>query len=138
MRAMANPIPLEAPVTRAARSGMGESNLSEVSASMRRGRIKAGRVSTYDRCVPFAIVFCLAAILAVFALALDAGGEPSVAPALRPDPIERIADRVERERGLRFARDPDPIAVTPEQAREEGVEALDQDYPAARRAADPE
>jgi hypothetical protein len=117
---------------------MGESNLSEVSASMRRGRIKAGRVSTYDRCVPFAIVLCLAAILAVFALALDAGGEPSVAPPLRPDAIERIADRVERERGLRFTREPDPIAVTPEQAREEGVEALDQDYPAARRAADAE
>jgi len=138
MRAMANPIPLEAPVTRAARSGIGESNLSEVSASMRRGRIKAGRVSTYDRWVPIAIVFCLAAILAVFALLLDGGEERSAAPPLRPDPIERIADRVERERGLRFTREPVAVEVTPEQARREGIASLDEDYPPARRRADAE
>ena len=56
MRAIANPIPLEAPVTRAARSGMGESNLSRCSAAEGGRRIKAGRASTYDRSVPFAIV----------------------------------------------------------------------------------
>jgi hypothetical protein len=88
--------------------------------------------------VPFVIIFGLAAVLAACALLFDDGGEDRVAAALRPDPVERIADRVERERGLRFTREPDPIQVTPSQARREGVESLDEDYPPARRRADAE
>jgi len=117
---------------------MGESNLSEVSASMRHGRIKAGRASTYDRWVPIAIVFSLAAILAALALLFDDGDGQRAAAPLRPDPIERIVERVERERGLRFTREPVPLEVSPEQARAEGVESLDEDYPPARRRADAE
>jgi hypothetical protein len=88
--------------------------------------------------VPLAIVVSVAVILAACALLFDGGGEERTAAPLRPDPLARIIDRVERERGLDFARAPDPIEVTPEQARREGVESLDQDYPPARRRADAE
>jgi hypothetical protein len=86
--------------------------------------------------VPLAIVVCLAVVLAAAALLFDDGGEERAAPPLRPDPIERIIARVEAERGLEFTRDPDPLQVTPDQARREGVESLDEDYPPARRRAD--
>jgi hypothetical protein len=105
---------------------------------MRWRRIKAGRTSTYDRSVPFAIILTLAVILAASALLFDGGdGERAAAP-LRPDPLERIVDRVERERGLEFTREPDPLEVTPEQAQREAIESLDEDYPAARRRTDAE
>lgn len=104
---------------------------------MRRRRIKAGRTSTYDRSVPFAIILSLTVILAACALLFESGGEEPAA-ALRPDPIERIIDRVERERALQFTREPVPLQVTPEQAQREAVESLDEDYPPARRRADAE
>jgi hypothetical protein len=116
---------------------MGESNLRGFSARKERRRIKAGRISTYDRAVPFAVIVSLAVVLAACALLFEDGGEERAAP-LRPDPIERIADRVERERGLEFTREPDPVEVTPSQARREGVESLDEDYPPGRRRADAE
>ena len=47
-----------------------------------------------------------------------------------------IARRVEALRGLRFDAIPRPVAVTPEQARREGLEDLDRTYPVARRRAD--
>ena len=47
-----------------------------------------------------------------------------------------IARRVEALRGLRFDAIPRPVAVTPEQARREGLEDLDRSYPEARRRAD--
>jgi hypothetical protein len=87
--------------------------------------------------VPFAVILTLTVILAALAFVFD-GGEQTPPAALRPDPIARIVDRVERERGLAFRRDPDPQPVTPAQARREGVEALDEDYPPARRRADAE
>jgi hypothetical protein len=63
---------------------------------MGRRRIKAGRGSTYDRSVPFAVIVTLTVILAACALLLESeDGERAAAP-LRPDPIERIIDRVER------------------------------------------
>jgi hypothetical protein len=105
---------------------------------MPRRRIKAGRSSTYDRLVPFAIIVCLAVILAAGALLFESGGEERAPAPLRPDPIERIVDRVEQERGLQFTREPDPLQVTSEQARQEAVESLDEDYPAPRRRADAE
>jgi hypothetical protein len=88
--------------------------------------------------VPFAIILTLTVILAACALIFDDGGEQRAAAPLRPDPIGRIIDRVERERGLQFTTEPDPLEVTPEQARREGIEALDRDYPPARRRADAE
>jgi hypothetical protein len=88
--------------------------------------------------VPFAIIVCLAVILAAGALLFESGGEERAAAPLRPDPIERIVDRVEQERGLQFTREPDPLQVTSEQARQEAVESLDEDYPAPRRRSDAE
>jgi hypothetical protein len=85
--------------------------------------------------VPLAIVVILALVLGVLAFALEGGEEESRAP-LRPDSLERIVERVERERGLRFEHVPRPLEVTPEQARREGLESLDADYPPARRRAD--
>jgi hypothetical protein len=105
---------------------------------MRWRRIKAGRTSTYDRSVPFAIILTLTVILAASALLFDGGDGERAAMPLRPDPIERIVDRVERERGLEFTREPDPLEVTAEQAQREAVESLDEDYPAARRRSDAE
>jgi hypothetical protein len=88
--------------------------------------------------VPFAIVACLALVLGVLAVALDDEGEQRAAAPARPDSIARIAERVERERGLRFERRPEPLSVTPKQARREGLASLDADYPPARRRADAE
>jgi len=88
--------------------------------------------------VPFAIVACLALVLGVLAFAGDGGGEQRAAAPLRPDSVARIAERVEHERGLRFARRPLPLTVTPRQARREGLASLDADYPPARRRADAE
>jgi hypothetical protein len=88
--------------------------------------------------MPLAIVVCLAVVLAAAALVFEGGGEEEPSPPLRPDPIERIIARVESGRGLEFTRDPDPLAVTPDQARREAVASLDKDYPPARRRADAE
>jgi hypothetical protein len=85
--------------------------------------------------VPFAIVLTLTLLLAALAFATDDGGDEPAA-ALAPDPIERIIARVEHERGKAFRRDPNPEQVPPSQARTEGLESLDDDYPPARRRAD--
>jgi hypothetical protein len=88
--------------------------------------------------VPLAIVVVLAVVLAACALLFEGGGDDRAVAPLRPDPIERIAARVERERGLEFHRRPDPVTVPPAQARREGMASLDEDYPPARRRADAE
>jgi hypothetical protein len=87
--------------------------------------------------VPLAIVVLLALVLGVLAVAFEGGEEEPAAP-LRPASVARIAERVERERGLRFEHVPRPVAVTPARARREGLESLDADYPPARRRADAE
>lgn len=88
--------------------------------------------------MPFAVIVCLALVLAALAFALDGGDGETAAPPLRPASVAQIAERVERERGLEFERVPEPAQVTPEQARREGLESLDADYPPARRRADAE
>ena len=88
--------------------------------------------------MPFAIVACLALVLGVLAFVFDGGDEQAAAPALRPDSVARIAERVERERDLRFEHVPEPVEVSPARARREGLESLDADYPPARRRADAE
>ena len=88
--------------------------------------------------MPFSIIACLALILGVLALVFDGNGESPAAPALRPAALATIVKLVEDERGLSFERVPEPVEVTPAQAREEGLESLDADYPPARRRADAE
>jgi hypothetical protein len=87
--------------------------------------------------VPVALVFAVTVVLAVLAVVTE-GGNESPPAALAPDPIERIIERVEAERGVEFRHDPDPQQVTPAQARDEAMASLDADYPPARRRADAE
>ena len=78
------------------------------------------------------------ALLVPLALATDDGDQdPSEAAAARPAaPFDVIARRVEALRELRFDRMPQPLRVTPEQSRREGLEEFDRSYPPARRRAD--
>jgi hypothetical protein len=65
--------------------------------------------------------------------------EPSAPrPATRAASVQTIAARVEAVRGLRFRSQPVPQAVSPAQARREGLEDLDRSYPESRRKADEE
>jgi hypothetical protein len=58
-------------------------------------------------------------------------------PAPKQDvSVTTIARRVEALRGLRFTKLPEPVEVSAETARREGLEDLDRSYPAARRHAD--
>lgn len=81
---------------------------------------------------PFAVMaVLLAGLLGLWFLTED---EEQPAPAAAP--VDVIARRVEALRRLRFERLPRPVTVTPEQARREGLESLDRDYPAERLQAD--
>jgi hypothetical protein len=86
--------------------------------------------------MPFVIIAVLAVVLAAAALVFDGGDEDTAAASLRPAALGQIIDRVERERGLAFTRDPRPLVVTPRQAQTEALGAFDADYPPARRRAD--
>ena len=86
--------------------------------------------------MPFVIIAVLAVVLAAAALVFDSGDEDTAAASLRPAALGQIIDRVERERGLAFTRDPRPLVVTPRQAQTEALAAFDTDYPPARRRAD--
>ncbi|MGH2968808.1 MAG: hypothetical protein ACRDK0_07050, partial [Solirubrobacteraceae bacterium] len=86
---------------------------------------------------PFVVMAVIgAALLGLWALT-DGRAETSSAgtPAA---PVAVIAERVEALRGLRFDRVPEPVGVTPAQARHEGLEDLDRSYPPQRRRADEE
>jgi hypothetical protein len=87
--------------------------------------------------MPYVIILTLALILAGAAFLFD-DGDGGPAAALRPDPVARIARRVEGLRDLRFSERPVPLRVTPAQARREALATLDEDYPPARRRADAE
>jgi hypothetical protein len=81
---------------------------------------------------PFAVMAVLfAALLGLWFLTED---EEQPAPAAAP--VDVIAHRVEALRELRFDRLPEPVEVSSEQARREGLESLDRDYPAERLRAD--
>ena len=80
---------------------------------------------------PFAVMaVLLVALLAIGFLTEDDDGEQAAAPAAAP--VDVIAKRVEALRRLRFDELPEPVEVTAEQARSEGLESLDRDYPAER------
>ena len=77
-------------------------------------------------------------IAALFGVGVLTGGEEDQGPdSTEPTlDIERVADRLERIRRLEFERIPPVRTIGADQAREEGLEALDEEYPAARREAD--
>jgi hypothetical protein len=89
---------------------------------------------------PFAVILgLLAALLGLWALTEGSSSDSESAQApLRTAPVRVIAERVEKLRGLEFSRVPEPVSVTPDQARKEGLADLDRTYPAARRRADEE
>ena len=69
------------------------------------------------------------------------GSDPPGEPAQKPDPspdVERVARRLEQVRELEFKRIPPVRTISAEQAREEGLAVLDEEYPPERRAADEE
>src|SRR5688500_129630 len=85
--------------------------------------------------MPLVVMAVLAAaLLGLWYATEDSGTEPLPAAA----PVRVIAERVEGLRGLRFEQVPRPVAVTGEQARREGLEDLDREYPPERLAADEE
>jgi hypothetical protein len=85
---------------------------------------------------PLTVMAVLFAILLGIALATEdeegAAGRPSSAP------VDVIARRVEALRDLRFDRLPIPVEVDSEQARREGLEDFDREYPPERLRAEQE
>jgi hypothetical protein len=76
-------------------------------------------------------------IAALFGVGVLTGKDEEDDPSTEPTPdIERVADRLERIRGLEFERVPDVRTISAEEAKDEGLEALDEEYPLARREAD--
>jgi hypothetical protein len=82
---------------------------------------------------PYVIIVVLLCVLVPLTLA---AGDDEDADQQATTSIPVIAKRVETLRGLRFKTLPKPLNVTPEQARAEGLDVLDRDYPPAQRHAD--
>src|SRR5919202_6508743 len=133
MRAMASPMPLEAPVTRAARAA----GMEVLSVG---GRARQPTVTLPMRTPLVVMAVLVAALYGGWTLAAGGTREaaPPAPPAARVAPVAVIAARVEALRGLRFREVPRAVAVTPAQAEREGLEDLDRSYPPARRRADEE
>jgi hypothetical protein len=77
-------------------------------------------------------------IAALFGIGVLTGGEDdesSSAPGAVAD-VDLVADRLERVRQLEFKRIPRVRTISAAQARDEGLAALDEEYPPERRAAD--
>jgi hypothetical protein len=85
--------------------------------------------------MPLAVMAVLAAALTGLWFATEDGDRE---PAPVAAPVAVIAERVESLRDLRFMRLPRPVEVTGEQARREGLEDLDREYPPERLEADEE
>ena len=87
---------------------------------------------------PLAVMLgLLVVLLAGWALtAGDGASDPD--PPRDVAPVRVIAYRVERLRGLEFERVPEPVSVTPRQARREGLADLDRTYTPERLRADEE
>src|SRR5687767_12354652 len=99
MWAIARPMPLEAPVMRAARSDIRSAVSNQAMG-------------------PFAVCLVVLALLVPLAFLTGGEEEPDI-----PDmaPVATIADRVEAIRGLRFKTLPEVERVSPEEATEEGL-----------------
>ncbi len=89
---------------------------------------------------PFTVGLVLLAILLVAGFAFDSGDKPAPSKAKTEPatPIATIERRVEQVRDLRYETRPRPQTVSPAQAKRDGLEDLDRNYPAARRHADEE
>jgi hypothetical protein len=74
-------------------------------------------------------------IAALFGVALVTSDDDDEPRSSSPD-VERVANRLERIRDLEFERTPPVRTISPDEAREEGLAVLDEEYPAKRRLAD--
>src|SRR5215218_9969811 len=89
---------------------------------------------------PFTVGLVLLAILHVAGFAFDSDDTPAPTAAKTEPatPLATIERRVEQIRDLRYETLPRPQTVSPAQAKRDGLEDLDRNYPAARRHADEE
>src|SRR3954453_1407995 len=89
---------------------------------------------------PFTVGLVLLAILLVAGFAFDSDdtAAPKQAKTEPATPIATIERRVEQIRDPRYETLPRPQTVSPAQAKRDGLEDLDRNYPAARRHADEE
>src|SRR5215213_3629967 len=90
---------------------------------------------------PLTVGLVLLAILLVAGFAFDSDDKPAVPKPAKTEkgtPISTIERRVEQIRDLRYETLPRPQTVSPAQAKRDGLEDLDRNYPAARRHADEE
>src|SRR3954451_794368 len=123
-------MPLEAPVTMAARSDM-----DRLLSAGKQPAILAHGMGT-----PMAVILVVLVLLVGLSVATgwdddEGGAKPASA---RSAPIRTIEARVERLRDLRFTSPPVPQTVSPAQARREWLADLDRSYPRSRRLADEE
>jgi hypothetical protein len=85
---------------------------------------------------PLTVIAVLFVVLLGLSIAFEEEDTPA-APAARPAAsLDVIAQRVEEIRGLRFKELPNPVEVTPAEAKDEALADLDTRYPPERRRAD--
>src|SRR5688572_18531502 len=75
-------------------------------------------------------------IAALFGVGIVTGGDGESGESQPALDVQRVAQRLERVRKLRFERVPAVRTITADEAREEGLAQLDDEYPEKRRAAD--
>src|SRR3712207_3616789 len=79
----------------------------------------------------------IAALFGIGVLTNDEDSDKGTEPVLAPE-LQRVAERLERIRELESEPLPPVRTITGEDAREEGLAALDAEYPPERRADDEE
>ena len=84
---------------------------------------------------PLTVMAVLGVALLGLWFATENGGDAAPGQAAAA-PVPVIAERVQALRELRFDRLPQPVTVTADDARREGLEDLDRNYPAERLAAE--
>jgi hypothetical protein len=88
---------------------------------------------------PLVIIAVLFVVLLGISIAFEDEDAPAAPEASAPRPaapVDEIARRVEDLRDLRFKQLPNPVTVTPAQAKDEALDDLDTRYPPKRRRAD--
>ena len=85
---------------------------------------------------PLAVIAVLIVVLLGGWIAFHEDETPAETAERPAAPVDEIARRVEALRHLRFKQLPDPVTVTPKQAKDEALEDLDRRYPPKRRRAD--
>lgn len=98
------------------------------------------RSSAADLAPRIGIVVAFAVLIVVSLIVGDRGSSPSGSPATTAvaDRVGAIAEGVEEVRELEFRSRPEPLVLTAEEVRREGLADLEREYPAGERSADEE